>query len=172
MSKIFFTSDPHYGHANILKYCPNRDFKNTHEMEKALIKNWNDLVEDSDEVFVIGDFTLDKNPEKIQSILEKLNGTKHLILGNHDNLKPFQYVECGFTSVHTSLKLPNGYILAHDPAVATALSPGSVLLHGHVHELWKNQTSNTNVVMYNVGVDVHGLKPISLADIILEIEGR
>ena len=53
---IWFTSDLHFNHLNILKYEPkSRPFENVAEMNEALIKNWNDRVKPEDTVFVLGD---------------------------------------------------------------------------------------------------------------------
>ena len=53
----FFTSDTHFGHENIIKYC-NRPFTSTEEMDKALISNWNKVVKPEDTVFHLGDFAV------------------------------------------------------------------------------------------------------------------
>jgi calcineurin-like phosphoesterase family protein len=79
---IWLTSDTHFGHANIIKYCA-RPFANTEEMDAALIKNWNERVAEDDIVYHLGDFAWGTIGywEKIR---EKLNGEIHLIIGNHD----------------------------------------------------------------------------------------
>lgn len=157
---IYFTSDLHFNHKNVIKYC-NRPFASVAKMDNALINNWNQVVSKEDEVFVLGDLTLDTNKEKIKAWVERLNGTKHLILGNHDQLKVWNYIDCGFASIHTSLKIDNLY-LAHDPAVKTALPEDAILLHGHVHQLWKMIPEKK---LINVGVDVWDYKPVSLIEI-------
>ena len=78
----FFTSDTHFFHKNVIKYC-NRPFSSIEEMNEKMIELHNNTVSPSDEVFFLGDFAFAK-PDKILSVLERLNGTKHLILGNHD----------------------------------------------------------------------------------------
>lgn len=157
---IYFTADLHFGHDACIEYC-NRPFKNASVMDRQLIKNWNSVVEDEDTVYVVGDFTLKAPIHKnyIENIVSKLKGSKHLILGNHDRLKPFDYVnDIGFFSVHTSLEV-YGYILNHDPAVA-CMDFKRTFLCGHVHNLFRTQK---NVI--NVGVDVCNFKPISILDI-------
>jgi calcineurin-like phosphoesterase family protein len=79
---IYFTSDLHLGHANIIKLC-NRPFSSLEEMNETLIANWNARVTNGDEVYVLGDlmFRVIDSPEKY---LTRLRGKKHLILGNHD----------------------------------------------------------------------------------------
>lgn len=79
--RIFFTSDLHFGHQNIIRFC-NRPWKTTDEMEEALIENWNSVVTDDDIVFDLGDFAFAPN-SKWKEILGELNGQHHLIVGNH-----------------------------------------------------------------------------------------
>ena len=77
----WFTSDLHFGHRNVIPYC-NRPYKDVDEMHEALIKIWNDTVQEGDLVYVIGDFSL--NPKWSKEVLPKLKGDKILIPGNHD----------------------------------------------------------------------------------------
>ncbi len=86
-NRVFFTSDTHFNHANIIKFC-NRPFKNVDEMNEALITNWNKVVSADDYVFHLGDFCLGGSAEWTKA-LDCLNGKIFLILGNHDlkNLK-------------------------------------------------------------------------------------
>ena len=87
MSKIFYTSDLHFGHNNIIIY-ENRPFININEMTNKLIRNWNSKVNINDDVYILGDFAFqNKNLsiDDINNIVKNLNGKKHLIIGNHDN---------------------------------------------------------------------------------------
>jgi calcineurin-like phosphoesterase family protein len=80
----FFTSDTHFGHQNIIKYC-NRPFDSVDHMNEMLIHNWNSVVHEEDLVFHLGDVAL--GPwEAWNSILTRLNGTKILVVGNHDRI--------------------------------------------------------------------------------------
>lgn len=79
---IFFTSDPHYFHANVIKYC-NRPFPDVEKMNIGLVKAWNSVVGKDDIVYILGDFSLAFRPVEI--FPNMLNGTmKYLIPGNHD----------------------------------------------------------------------------------------
>lgn len=80
---IYYTSDLHFGHKNIIQLT-SRPFSSVEEMDEVLIKNWNNKVTKNDLVYILGDFTWYNSVEKNLKILERLNGTKHLILGNHD----------------------------------------------------------------------------------------
>lgn len=82
MGQTWFSSDQHYSHKNIIKYS-NRPFADVEEMNYELIKRWNKCVKPDDTIYHLGDFAF-CNIEKIESILSQLNGTKHLINGNHD----------------------------------------------------------------------------------------
>jgi calcineurin-like phosphoesterase family protein len=156
--KTFLTSDLHFDHANIIKYC-NRPFKNINDMTEQLISNWNSVVSSKDLVYNLGDISLrgPKYKEWYQETLPRLNGRHILILGNHDYLKPFQYLECGIESVHTSLIVGN-IVLAHDPAIATAIPKDMMLFCGHVHDTFTKLISPKRVL--NVGCDVWDYKPI------------
>ena len=78
--KVFFTSDHHFSHANIIKYT-NRPFSDVNEMDTELIKRWNESVGSNDKVFHLGDFMFGK-PIKAAKYFAKLNGQIH-ILANH-----------------------------------------------------------------------------------------
>ncbi len=84
MSKIWFTSDTHYYHSNIIKYC-NRPYKDVEEMNEALIRNFNAVVRPEDTVYHLGDFGF-SHVDKLKYILSRLNGNKVLIYGNHDKV--------------------------------------------------------------------------------------
>jgi calcineurin-like phosphoesterase family protein len=87
MPNILFTSDCHFGHKNILKYC-NRPFKTSWEMDEALVTNWNSVVTENDTVYNLGDFAFGSGvrQEYVAKIAKQLKGKIHLILGNHDKL--------------------------------------------------------------------------------------
>jgi calcineurin-like phosphoesterase family protein len=110
----FYTSDPHYGHQNIIRYS-SRPFESVEEMNQGLVDRWNAVVSDQDEVWVLGDVAMGKVEENLEYI-RYLNGTKFLVPGNHDKCwsghkKNTQgkgvYQEVGFTvldeDIHTTL---------------------------------------------------------------------
>lgn len=81
-SKVFFTSDTHFYHGNIIRFC-NRPFKDMEMMNETIISNWNNTVGQDDIVFHLGDFCLGGSAEWTK-ILDRLNGKIYLIMGNHD----------------------------------------------------------------------------------------
>ena len=76
---IFFTSDLHFGHKNILKYC-NRPWNSVEEMDEGLIQNWNNTVGKDDIIFNLGDFAFASN-QRWRELISRLNGKHYLILG-------------------------------------------------------------------------------------------
>ena len=79
----WFTADTHFGHANIIKYC-NRPFKDTVEMNEAIISNWNKVVKAEDLVFHLGDFCWGRNEWDFDIYFKRLNGLIVFVKGNHD----------------------------------------------------------------------------------------
>jgi len=171
----FFTSDTHFGHSNIIKYC-NRPFADAGEMDRAIIANWNAVVKPLDEVYHLGDVAF-TSPERAKHILSILNGYKILILGNHDR-SGMKMKEWGFQEVHQSLQIElQGGIIAnlshypyrgsndafHKPRFDTKNlnDDGRLLLNGHVHTSWKTKLGKFKNHMINVGVDVWNYHPIS-----------
>lgn len=166
----FFTSDWHLFHHNVLSYA-NRPFKNLKVMHKEIVERHNEVVKPEDTLYVLGDVTLcpKDNLSALGPILKSMNGTKHLILGNHDTGKPFYYEELGFTTVHTALKYSNDIILRHDPSAAI-VAPDKLWLVGHVHQIFRCLLKPIKI--YNVGVDVHNFYPVTLKQIYKVLESN
>lgn len=162
----WFTSDFHFGHEHVRQAC-NRPFVNTARMDKHLIRNYNKVVETNDVVYILGDLALVGPAGKswLAERVSRLKGRKRLILGNHDTLSAWDYIDMGFEEVHTNckLKIADKVVpIVHDPAVASVLPDLTVFLCGHVHTLWNVLTfSNTGSTAINVGVDVNRYSPIS-----------
>jgi calcineurin-like phosphoesterase family protein len=185
---VFFTSDPHYWHANVIKYC-TRPYSSVEEMNEAMIKNWNSVVGPEDTVYVLGDFSLAIRP--VEAISSRLMGIKCLVPGNHDWCHSYNKKARGEGKLakwitkyedHGWIVLPEQTIL-DIPGVATVnmchhpyeedvpfegdkyarwrlKNDGRWLLCGHVHEKWK-----TKGKQINVGVDVWNYTPVSIDEI-------
>jgi calcineurin-like phosphoesterase family protein len=151
---IWFTADHHFYHENIIVHC-GRPFKNEDHMRRVLLGKFNSLVSPEDVTYFLGDFCWIKSKGLMELLLRKMNGVKVLVLGNHDKLEPFTFVELGFHSVHTSLVVEE-FTLVHDPALSV-LDRGKPFLCGHVHELFKRQKN-----VLNVGVDVWDFCPVPI----------
>ncbi len=176
----YFTSDTHFGHANIIKYC-NRPFKDAGEMDRFIVENWNNTVKFDDVVYHMGDVAF-ASPERIKHIVTNLNGYKILILGNHDR-KGEKMTEYGFQEVYQKHRITLNdnteanlshypYRGTDDPNHKTKFDhknipdDGRLLLNGHVHDDWKVKPGRFKNHMINVGMDQWGMKVVSEDDLI------
>ena len=131
MSRTFFIADTHFGEDNIRRY-ENRPLETAEEMDVSLIKNWNSVISNDDEVYVLGDFGGDK---KEADILSKLNGKKYLVKGNHDIHSNEYNRNAGFAEVYDMPVLYKGFwILSHDAIYVNSNMPYANLF-GHVHNI-------------------------------------
>lgn len=167
---IFFTSDHHFFHKQVIKYC-NRPYDSEPKMRKDLISRHNQIVRKDDTVYFVGDVAMlgASQWEHLKGIVNSLNGNKHLIFGNHDEFKWQRYLDIGFISVHSALQLTIeefNLVLAHDPSVYCAIDPKSILLCGHVHTLFRSVKDR---LVVNVGVDQWDFTPITIDHIRKEL---
>lgn len=155
MGDCWFTSDSHFGHTNILKYC-QRPFADIDEMDATIIDNWNQRVKPGDTIFHLGDFALCR-PERALEILSLLNGEVHLIRGNHDRSKT---IRARFIEVVNHRRITicgKSVILEHHPLpIWDGMKEGVWHFHGHSHGKSAKKPHRVDV-----GVDVWGFKPIS-----------
>lgn len=163
---IFFTSDTHLGHTNIIKYC-NRPFANVDVMNEALITQWNSVVRPGDLVYHLGDVAFTQ-PDKLKHWLGRLNGRKILLLGNHDKLlKNERNTGFGqaFDLITDYLEINYNrtkFVLCHYPMLSWHGSGhGSIMLHGHAHGN-TNYGHMKNAKILDVGVDCHNFTPIHI----------
>ena len=171
----FFTADEHHLHKNIIRHC-SRPFKNIDIMSKTIIDNANTILAPGDVLYHIGDWAWGGGERKrlFESLMVRYKEgvIHHLILGNHDSMKPFDYVDIGFSSVHTALKIRVGErdaYLVHDPSCWTVLPTESILLCGHVHGLFKTIPGKR---VLNVGVDISDFFPLSENEVLSFFEGE
>ena len=170
--KVYFTSDNHFGHNNIIEYC-DRPFSGNKEMTQYMIKEWNKKISDGDIVFHLGDLFL-SSIDYAQQILNRLNGQIYLINGNHDYDNILQWDlfdnEDMFLAKEDLLKirvndheLDKGYtdiVMCHYPLYSW--NPyGSWHLFGHVH----GSIEHPSKYAYDVGVDTNEFKPLSYHEI-------
>jgi len=172
---IYFTSDTHFDHSNIINLC-KRPFKDVNQMNEKIIQNWNSCVNDDDEIYIIGDFTFNGNGTDANNILSRLNGIKYMIKGNHDKFlndeafdkNYFEWIKDYHVLNYQKRKL----ILFHYPILEWDDYYGdSIHLHGHVHNCSKNKDQQKRVDSLgkraiNVGVDVNNFTPISIEKIL------
>lgn len=141
---VWFTSDTHFGHANIIKYC-NRPFASVDEMNEEIIKRWNSVVGANDLVWHLGDFALG-GYKNVLDIVPQLNGKINLVMGNHDIRHISEYYKAGFHRVYDKPVIINEFfVLSHEPL--SWITDGSVYanIYGHVHnmEMYNTVTKNT-----------------------------
>lgn len=181
MSDIWFTSDTHFGHSNIITYC-SRPFRDAEEMDATLIANWNKRVSPRDTVYHLGDIWL-TNKLRASSIHAQLNGSITLIRGNHDRHS---------RSFYESLGIMVEKQLVIDLARHGAPGESVALVHdlswwqknqrsdsfrvdrvfcGHAHEKWRvrmltRPAPYVPIAAHNVGVDVRGFGPVTYEEVL------
>lgn len=171
-NKVYFTSDTHFNHFNIAKYC-HRPFESRKEMNDALIANWNKVVPEDGIVVHCGDFTLirEENLKDYEKIARNLNGRILLIRGNHDRVPLIieNNPESKFIAIVDMAKIViNGVriIAAHYPLLAY---PAEYQVFGHIHTMSDGTCHGTdgpvvaklNKTQYDVGVDQNNFTPLS-----------
>lgn len=180
-------SDTHFGHE---KTCtvfkrndgsPLRPFANADEMNEYMIKAWNDRVRPNDKIYCLGDVVINR---RYLSVLDRLNGDKVLIKGNHDIFKLEDYAKY-FRDIR-SYHVIRGMILCHVPVHPNQLERFGVNVHGHLHynrvmkpigfDVVKNtiKYSSTEIDSryFNVSVECIDFAPILLDEVIQKIKDQ
>ncbi len=167
MSNIFFISDTHWGHSNVLTFTKSDGgllrpgFANVQEMDEHMIKQWNSVVRPQDKVYHLGDVCFGKNS---LDNLARCNGEKVLVKGNHDKDKLSNYQKY-FKDVRGSHQF-EGILMTHIPVHPNSLGRWPLSVHGHMHS---NQVTleDGRIDARYLCVSVEQLddyKPISLED--------
>jgi calcineurin-like phosphoesterase family protein len=162
----WFTSDPHYNHKNIAGKAVSkwtegyRNFDSVDHMNNTLINNHNAVIKSEDEVWFLGDFAFNQG----EKILTRLNGHKHLILGNHDkDTRDYRHL---FVSVHDvkMIKVNDQCIwLSHYAHRVWPDSHRGVWhLYGHSHNTLPDDPHSLS---FDCGVDCHDYKPLSFSEV-------
>lgn len=167
---IYFISDLHFNHKNIIKYEKEaRPFDTAEEMNEALIKNWNDTVTGADTVYVLGDVFMGGKQESLHEIMRRLNGRKILIRGNHDTNNYVKAMMPYLDGVYDMFNLKHNkqlYVLCHYPLREWhSKEHGAIHLYGHVHSNEHRNGEITEGRAYHVGVDTNQLRPVSIVEI-------
>ena len=190
MNDIFFISDTHWYHNNIIRLC-ERPFESIAEMNEVLVNNWNNIVRPGDIVYHVGDF-INPRGTRANKFLDRLNGTVFLAQGNHDSKKalyrfpqwaPRYYLNVGDYK----------FLLQHYPEYPDGLKDQytedrrlfvdkrdyevDFILSGHIHNnhfdrndkkvgrLWTGRS-------LNLSVEVHNYCPIPLDTVIFYCDKR
>ena len=171
----YFTSDTHFGHANIIKYC-DRPFSDVNDMNESLIANWNNVVGCDDIVYHLGDFAFG-DALGVDRAMRSLNFKHlHFIKGNHD--KPFMDWYNNFGNDELARKVSvyphfletkiqdNKFVLCHYAMrVWDQSHRGALHLYGHSHGTLPDDPQSKS---FDIGVDCHNYYPVSL-ERVLEI---
>lgn len=169
MKNLYFTSDHHFGHKNIIKFS-NRPFNSVEEMNELMIQRWNEKVGPNDEVYHLGDVGL-MSQSQLQSILDRLNGKIYLIKGNHEKAalachRRFEWIKDYYELVVKDSSTKRGeqlIVLCHYALREWNASHwGTYHLYGHSHgslEDWPHSRS------FDVGVDCHEFYPFSYTEV-------
>lgn len=172
---IWFTSDLHFGHANIIKYC-DRPFSDVGRMDAALISAINARVLYGDTLYVLGDFAKGKSLESVCAYRDRIVCRDvRLVRGNHDKRfadaeSPFQeeldYVEL----THRAKRI----CCMHYPMLSWhGMERGSIMLHGHIHagKAYNLGNRSNGVLRFDAGVDANGYAPVSADEVVRFFEG-
>lgn len=156
---LFFISDTHFTHENIIKYC-QRPFSSAEEMDEAMVSQWNARVRPNDHVYHLGDVAM-RAPHL--EIVRRLNGHKRLVRGNHDIFPTKKYIDVGFKEIY-GLRVFDGMIFSHIPIHPVSMGRFAANVHGHIHG---NPSPEGPYV--NVSVEAIGYAPITLEELKLRI---
>lgn len=163
MAEHFFTSDLHFFHHNIIKFC-GRPYADVDHMNFSLIKNWNEVVGEEDVVWVLGDVSFGK-PEETLEVLGELSGKIHLIPGNHDrkgkaSQTPWE-VRCNIYPAYHMERFSKNVkvVMCHFPFHSWERNWYN--FHGHTHGTYASK-----YMQHDVGVDVNNYAPIHLDDVV------
>jgi calcineurin-like phosphoesterase family protein len=172
---IFFCSDPHYSHKNLIKSLStwekgaNRDFNSIAHHNDTLVNNINNTVGKDDVLFMLGDVAFG-GFENVREFLSRIICNEvHLILGNHDKHIKFNRdgIKNCFTTVNTRVEVfidDDMFVLDHYPILEWEdCWEGAYHLFGHQHNLTATRFSNGDNRSMDVGFDGHPeFRPYSL----------
>lgn len=175
--KFYFTSDTHFCHENIIKYC-KRPFKTVEENDEELIRRWNEKVPEDGIVFHLGDVAFG-DPDRVNKILLQLHGTIYLIIGNHDWRRIVSQHAWRFKDMTQQINMKIGkrhIILNHYPMLAFSGAwrgvDATYQLFGHVHTspytdegLDQQRMKYLFTSQYDVGVDNNNFTPVSWKEV-------
>jgi len=184
MSNVFFSSDHHFSHRNIIKYSKRLIFCNDEEkeiilngseddkknlkisdesvkrMDEGLIERWNSVVKPNDTIYHLGDFCFNN----FDNIFPRLNGKIIFIEGNHDKLSEEQKAKfAGYHKILETVIFHQRITMCHYcMKVWNKSHAGSWHLWGHSHG---SLPDDPNSLSIDVGVDCHHYYPISFHQI-------
>ena len=138
LMNIFFTSDLHLYDKNILEY--RGGFDSMDEYIETIIKNWNEIVTSDDVVYILGDISMEQPLMASKLVVEKLNGSKILVPGNHDTMETcnvFHWApNCSVVFEGKCGIYGHDFLLSHIPVHPDELDTFGYVgnIHGHIHK--------------------------------------
>lgn len=163
---VFITSDIHFNHKNLMKYCPeSRPFSSVEEMDETIIRNWNKKVTVNDSVYILGDVSFAK-PSATVNFLYRLNGKLFLVVGNHDTdkyLKEDTFIDrFEWVKLYNDEKLFGKHIVMFHFPIASwhRKNYGAIHLHGHCHGTPTNISGRIKDVGWDTNQNVYNLEEI------------
>lgn len=166
-NKIYFFSDTHFDHKNIIRYC-RRPFHSTGQMNRELLARWNNTVNENESIYFLGDMTFGRRRHPIDYWLGKLNGQVNFIRGNHDTDIINRAI---VTPERTGIQFDNyQFLLMHHPY--RPFGYDGWIIHGdkHNNSLKKYPFINQKTKTVNVCAELVNYTPISLDKLISMIE--
>jgi calcineurin-like phosphoesterase family protein len=157
MRDTWFTSDFHFGHFNIIRYC-NRPFSSTQEMDDAIADGMNACVKPNDVLYFLGDFCLG-SAERVVAYRKRLAcRTIHFIEGNHDKVaRKLQHLFTTWGILSEINVAKQRIVLCHYAMrVWPHHAQGAWHLYGHSHG---NLLDEPRSLSIDVGVDTHDFRP-------------
>jgi len=165
VDNVWIWSDLHFFHKNIIAFS-ERPYADVDEMNEHLVANHNDYVQPDDICIWVGDVGFGKD-SKINEVLDQCNGYKILIVGNHDFNKR-KLRDLNFDEIHLLYQIPTQHgdlVLTHYPM--ENIEDPWFNIHGHLHAFPKLDTGHP--LHYNVNCEGHGYRPISLKQLINDV---
>lgn len=138
MAEIWFISDTHFFHSNILKFLdkdglPFRRFSSIEEMNETIVSNWNAVIAPSDHVYHLGDVTF-RYDRPFAELMSRLKGCKRLVIGNHDKLKNQALLKWFDKVMLWRGFKEHDFTAVHIPLMLSSLRDGKFCVHGHIHQ--------------------------------------
>ena len=171
MPSVFLVSDTHFGHAGVCRFmCDDgvtkiRPWTDPDEMDEEMVKRWNETVKPNDKVYHLGDVVINR---RCLRILNRLNGDKVLIKGNHDIFKLGDYTPY-FRDIR-AYHVMNNMILSHIPLHPESQGRFRANIHGHLHQRRVLKDGHIDPFYFNVSVEQIDFRPILFEEVLAKIK--
>ena len=169
MVKVWFISDTHFGHMNMLKFTKadgtlvRPEFDDVETMDRFMVDKWQSTVQPQDHIYHLGDVSMGQPG---LAWIKQLHGHKRLVRGNHDIFKTKFYIQAGFEEIYGSRVLGN-VLFTHIPVHPACMGRFKGNAHGHIH-------ANPDLPgrYLNLSVEAIGYTPIILEEVVARLEAK